>query len=226
MSLSKAAPACAMTYDLFGGSPLDEPEQLGEQAWVYRGLALPVVDALCRAIAEVTAASAFRHLLTPGGYRMSVAMTNCGRVGWVSDRSGYRYSPTDPLSRQPWPNMPECFAQLAHRAAAQAGFEAYEPDACLINRYLPGTRLSLHQDKDENDAIAPIVSVSLGMTATFLFGGLKRQHKSQRVPVYHGDVAVWGGGDRLRFHGVLPLKDQPHPQLGSQRLNLTFRKVF
>lgn len=215
-----------MTYDLFGGAPLHEPEQLGEQAWVYRGLALPVADALLAAIPAVEAVSAFRHLVTPGGFIMSVAMTNCGRVGWVSDRSGYRYSPTDPLSSAHWPAMPAGFVRLAQTAAAQAGFAAYDPDACLINRYLPGTRLSLHQDKDENDRSAPIVSVSLGMTATFLFGGLQRRDKCQRVPVYHGDVAVWGGVDRMRFHGVLALKDQPHPQLGSQRINLTFRKVF
>jgi alkylated DNA repair protein (DNA oxidative demethylase) len=156
---------------------------------------------------------------------MSLAMTNCGRLGWISDRRGYRYGELDPETGRPWPPMPAVFERLAQAAAAEAGYEGFVPDACLVNRYEPGTRLSLHQDKDERDYGAPIVSVSLGMPATFLFGGLARGDKAARVPLGHGDVVVWGGPDRLRYHGVLPLEDRPHALLGSRRINLTFRKA-
>lgn len=152
-------------------------------------------------------------------------MSNCGDFGWVSDRRGYRYARLDPQTGQPWPVLPPCFLQVARDAAAAAGFDDYRPDACLINRYAPGTRLSLHQDRDEDDRVAPIVSVSLGLPATFLFGGLARGDKPVRVPLLHGDVVVWGGVDRMRFHGVLPVMPGRHPQLGAQRINLTFRKV-
>jgi alkylated DNA repair protein (DNA oxidative demethylase) len=156
---------------------------------------------------------------------MSVAMTNCGAVGWVSDRTGYRYDPEDPINERPWPPMPAAFLDLAARAAARAGFDGFVPDACLINRYEPGTRLSLHQDRDERDTGAPIVSVSLGLPATFLFGGLQRGDPTRKVRVEHGDVAVWGGPARLAFHGVAPLPDGSHAILGRQRINLTFRKA-
>lgn len=215
-----------MTPDLF----LDQESQaaplaLGANACVLLGFALPCVAALLAAIAAIEREAPFRQMVVPGGARMSVAMTNAGRLGWTTDRSGYRYTAIDPESGRAWPAMPAVFAQLAHDAAAAAGFAGFEPDACLINRYLPGTRLSLHQDRNEHDMTAPIVSVSLGMAATFLFGGQKRNDKTARVPLHHGDVVVWGGADRLRFHGVLPLKDHPHPLLGSQRINLTFRKA-
>jgi len=164
-------------------------------------------------------------MITPGGYRMSVAMSNCGSTGWITDRSGYRYDSIDPESGRKWPSMPASFLHLAKAAAAEAGFEGFAPDACLINRYEVGARLSLHQDKDEADYSAPIVSVSLGLPATFLFGGLKRTDKTQRIPVIHGDVVVWGGPARLRFHGVLALKAGRHPLLGGYRINLTFRKA-
>jgi alkylated DNA repair protein (DNA oxidative demethylase) len=164
-------------------------------------------------------------MVTPGGYRMSVAMTNCGSLGWVSDRTGYRYSTIDPESGLPWPQMPDAFFRLATSAAAQAGFTQYVPDACLINRYAPGAKLSLHQDKDEKDFGQPIVSVSLGIPAVFLFGGLKRSDKPARVSLTHGDVVVWGGPDRLRYHGVLPLKESHHPVVGGYRVNLTIRKA-
>lgn len=200
-------------------------DDMGQQACVLRGFALPFVEALLPAIADVTARAPFRHMETPGGLKMSVALTNCGQLGWASDRRGYRYTRIDPGSGQPWPDMPEAFAQLATQAAQAAGFADFAPDACLVNRYEPGTRLSLHQDKDERDFNAPIVSVSLGMTATFLFGGHARSNKAVRTALYHGDVAVWGGVDRLRFHGVMPIKDEPHPLLGSQRINFTFRKA-
>jgi alkylated DNA repair protein (DNA oxidative demethylase) len=183
-------------------------------------------DALLAQIARVLAEAPWRRMVTPGGLTMSVAMTNCGTVGWVSDRSGYRYDPIDPASGRPWPAMPDAFAHLARRAAAAAGYPSFEPDACLVNRYEPGTRLSLHQDRDERDFSAPIVSVSLGLPATFLFGGAARADRPQRIALAHGDVVVWGGVARLAFHGVAPLKDGQHPLLGRQRINLTFRKAL
>ncbi|RYF53932.1 MAG: alpha-ketoglutarate-dependent dioxygenase AlkB, partial [Comamonadaceae bacterium] len=101
----------------------------------------------------------------------------------------------------------------------------FVPDACLINRYAPGTRLSLHQDRDERDLQAPIVSVSLGLPATFLWGGHDRAEKAMHVPLAHGDVVVWGGADRLRLHGVAPVSQGVHPLTGPWRINLTFRKA-
>ena len=216
-----------MNLDLF--SPLDAPqpprESLAAGAQILRRFALPYATALLSEVEAIAAASPFRHLITPGGYRMSVAMTNCGPLGWVSDRSGYRYSPTDPLSGQPWPPMPEVFSKLALSAAAESGFPAFSPDACLINRYEPGAKLSLHRDADEEDFSQPIVSVSLGIPAVFLFGGLKRCDKTRRIQLLHGDVVVWGGPDRLRYHGVTPLKPAEHPLLGPLRINLTFRSA-
>lgn len=215
-----------MTLDLFSDAELPRgTEAIGPGAFVLRGFALPFVNDLLPALHEVERRAAFRHLVTPGGLAMSVAMTNCGRLGWISDRRGYRYAELDPQTGRPWPPMPAVFERLAQASAAEAGFGGFEPDACLINRYKPGTRLSLHQDKDERDYGAPIVSVSLGMPATFLFGGLARGDKAARIPLVHGDVVVWGGPDRLRYHGVLPLEDRPHPLLGSRRINLTFRKA-
>jgi alkylated DNA repair protein (DNA oxidative demethylase) len=207
----------------------DEPAQwgvvrIGPQAVVLRGFALPHAAELLAALAEVERQAAPRHMVTPGGLAMSVATTSCGAWGWVSDRRGYRYSAHDPLSEKPWPAMPASFAALARAAAAAAGFDGFVPDACLVNHYAPGAKLSLHQDKDERDLAAPIVSVSLGMPAVFLFGGLARGDRAARVPLVHGDVVVWGGVDRLRFHGVLPLKEAPHEVLGNERVNLTLRK--
>lgn len=213
------------TLDLFADEPPMGIEPIGPQSVVLRGHALPHAAPLLAAVDGVMAQAPLRHLVTPGGFTMSVAMTNCGALGWTSDWRGYRYSAIDPVSGQPWPAMPAVFAQLAGEAAAAAGFEGFAPDACLINQYLPGSRLSLHQDRDERDLVAPIVSVSLGMPATFLFGGLARADKTARVLLRHGDVVVWGGVDRLRHHGVLPLKDQPHPLLGGRRINLTFREA-
>lgn len=211
--------------DLFAAQSLGTRTLLGSQACVLHGFSLPVVDVLLDDIEHIQRDAPFRHLVTPGGHTMQVAMTNCGSFGWCSDRRGYRYDPRDPDSRQPWPSMSQAFLQLAADAADAAGFPDYVPDACLINRYTPGTRLTLHQDRDEDDRIAPIVSVSLGLPATFLFGGFARGDKSVRVPLAHGDVVVWGGVDRMRFHGVLPVKDGAHELLGAQRINLTFRKV-
>ena len=193
---------------------------------LLRGFARPTEADLMAALRDVVAEAPFRHMVTPGGHRMSVAMTNCGGKGWVADQRGYRYDTTDPETGKPWPVMPACFRDLARRAAAQAGFDGFAPQACLVNRYEPGAKLSLHQDKDELDLRAPIVSVSLGLPATFLFGGLSRSDKTCRFRLEHGDIAVWGGPARLAFHGVAPLADGEHPQLGRQRLNLTFRKVL
>jgi alkylated DNA repair protein (DNA oxidative demethylase) len=182
-------------------------------------------QALLEAISTVIAHSPWRHMQTPGGKTMLVAMSNCGNYGWVSDNAGYRYATIDPLTKKPWLNMPSVFLDLATQAAQQAGFNWFIPDACLLNRYDVDTRLSLHQDKDEQDFAAPIVSVSLGLPATFLLGGLKRSDKTHHLRLTHGDVLVWGGEDRLRFHGVLPLESGNHQLLGAHRLNLTFRKA-
>ncbi len=216
-----------MTMDLFDGIIESEPRdvQLAPGAMQLAGFARPAEAVLIEAVTAIVARAPFRHLVTPGGHRMSVAMTNCGRVGWVSDRTGYRYDAIDPDTGQAWPSMPGPFADLALRAAAKAGFDDFRPDACLINRYEPGAKLSLHQDKDELDFNAPIVSVSLGLPATFLFGGLNRGDKTARSRLAHGDVVVWGGPARLAYHGVMPLADGDHPLLGSQRINLTFRKT-
>ena len=198
---------------------------LGPGATVLREFAIPQETSLVSAIEDVVIGAPFRHMITPGGYRMSVAMTNCGSLGWVSDRAGYRYDPIDPESGLSWPEMPKSFLKLATGAAERAGYTCYTPDACLVNRYEPGTKLTLHQDKDERDFDQPIVSVSLGLPAVFLFGGLRRADKVIRVNVNHGDIVVWGGPARLRYHGVLPIKSGRHPLLGTHRINLTFRKA-
>jgi|SRR5215469_15866729 len=200
-------------------------EPLATGATILRKFAARDETAILDAIHEVVAKSPFRQMVTPGGYRMSVAMTNCGALGWVTDRSGYRYDAIDPVTTKPWPAMPEALFLLATTAATEAGFAKFIPDACLINRYETGARLSLHQDKDEKDFTQPIVSVSLGIPATFLFGGLKRADKTVRIRLTHGDVVVWGGPDRLRFHGVLALKEDHHSLVGDHRINLTFRKA-
>jgi alkylated DNA repair protein (DNA oxidative demethylase) len=204
-----------------------EPEQqpLGPGAVVLRSFAAADETELASALSEVTAQAPFRNMITPGGYRMSVSMTNCGPLGWVSDRQGYRYDAKDPVSGLLWPAMPEAFLKLATRAAQEVGFADFHPDACLINRYEPGAKLSLHQDKDEQDFTQPIVSVSLGLPAVFLFGALHRADKTIRVPLAHCDVVVWGGPSRLRYHGIAPLKEGHHPLFGPYRINLTFRKA-
>ena len=200
-------------------------QELAEGATILRGFALPDETPIVAALREITSAAPFRNMVTPGGYRMSVAMTNCGALGWISDRIGYRYQPIDPESGETWPAMPPVFSSLAARAATEAGYPEFRPDGCLINQYEPGAKLSLHQDKDERDFAQPIVSVSLGIPAVFLFGGLKRSDKTQRIPLTHGDVVVWGGPSRLRYHGVLSLKEDVHSLFGNRRVNLTFRKA-
>jgi len=179
---------------------------------------VPLVEA-------IAAAAPFRHLETPGGKRMSVAMTNCGALGWVSDRRGYRYEPLDPDSGEPWPTMPPRLMAIARETAAEAGFEGFEPDVCLINRYAPGTRLTAHQDRDECDFAHPIVSVSLGLPATFLIYGEKRGGRPQHLALESGDVVVFGGPARRWYHGVRDLADGEHPLTGRLRYNLTFRRA-
>ncbi len=201
-------------------------ESLEDGAVLLRAFATSEAAQLIEGVTRIAQQAAFRHLVVPGGHTMSVAMTNCGRVGWVSDRTGYRYDPLDPDTGKPWPATPPVFLDLAVRAAADAGFADYDPDACLINRYVAGAKLSLHQDRDEKDPWAPIVSVSLGLPATFLWGGKRRADPVRRLRLESGDVVVWGGPARFVYHGVAPLKNGEHPLTGSARINLTFRKVF
>jgi alkylated DNA repair protein (DNA oxidative demethylase) len=208
---SDAAPAC---------------EAIAEGAVLLRGFATDVGPRLMDDLAKIVEIAPFRHMVTPGGFRMSVAMTNCGNAGWVSDAKGYRYDAGDPVTGMAWPSMPESFRQLATDAAQEAGYEHFEADACLINRYEPGARLTLHQDRNEQDYSAPIVSVSMGLPAVFLFGGASRKDRPRRMRLESGDVVVWGGATRLAYHGIAPLKDGEHPLTGRCRINLTFRKAL
>lgn len=217
----------SMTMDLFD-NPNDGKqwqEQIASGAIVLHGFVQSEDTMLLAELENILSIAPFRHMITPGGFRMSVAMTNCGSLGWVTDKTGYRYDCVDPLSGLPWPQMPASFLKLAANAAAQAGFYEFIPDACLINRYEPGTKLSLHQDKDEKNFAEPVVSVSLGIPAIFLFGGFNRSEKPQRVHLAHGDVIVWGGPSRLRYHGIMPIKEGYHSLVGKYRLNFTFRKA-
>ena len=213
-----------MTADLFQAMPRDLP--LADGAVLLGRFAEPLDKRLLAVIERVAAAAPFRHMVTPGGYRMSVAMTNCGKAGWITDRAGYRYEPIDPERGEKWPAMPRVLSDLAVRAAKAGGFDGFAPDSCLINCYAPGTRLSLHQDRNERDFDAPIVSVSLGLPAVFLFGGQRRSDRPQRVALAHGDVVVWGGPARMAFHGVMPLADGEHVLTGRRRLNLTLRRAL
>ncbi|MBV8535826.1 MAG: DNA oxidative demethylase AlkB [Alphaproteobacteria bacterium] len=216
----------AARRDLFGDESRPAVEPMAEGAVLLRGFAAAEASRLVTAVNRIAAAAPFRHMVTPGGFTMSVAMTNCGQAGWVTDRSGYRYDPVDPASGQQWPKMPAPFRQLAARAAAAAGFGGFAPDSCLINRYVPGARLTLHQDRNERDFANPIVSVSLGLPATFLFGGAKRADRPKRWRLESGDVAVWGGPARLAFHGIDVLAEGEHGLTGRARFNLTFRRAL
>jgi DNA oxidative demethylase len=211
------------TAELFPGAPI---ETIVPGALLLRGFIRDDAKAVLQAIERIAAASPFRNMVTPGGFTMSVAMTNCGKAGWITDRRGYRYAAIDPLTEKPWPAMPELFADLATRAAATAGFADFAPDACLVNRYEPGARMSLHQDKDERDFTQPIVSVSLGLPATFLFGGEKRSDRPKRLRLESGDVVVWGGPARMAFHGIDPLSQSVDALTGARRYNLTLRKAL
>ena len=206
--------------------PSPAVERLSEAAVVLRRFAKDMAAELVAKVDAITATAPFRNMITPGGFRMSVGMTNCGRAGWVTDRRGYRYEPVDPITGTPWPTIPDSFRGLAASAAAAAGYPDFEPDACLINLYEPGTRLSLHRDENERDLTAPIVSVSLGLPAVFLFGGNRRSDRPRRILLESGDIVVWGGSDRLVYHGVAPLPDGDDPLTGNRRINLTFRKAL
>jgi alkylated DNA repair protein (DNA oxidative demethylase) len=206
--------------------PAPAVERLSEAAVVLRGFASTISAGLVTEVNGITAVAPFRNMMTPGGFRMSVGMTNCGRAGWVTDRKGYRYEQFDPMTGAPWPAMPKAFRLLAESAAAAAGYPGFEPDACLMNLYEPGTRLSLHRDENERDLTAPIVSVSLGLPAIFLFGGNRRGDRPRRIPLQSGDVVVWGGADRLVYHGVAPVEEGEDRLTGNRRFNLTFRKAL
>ncbi len=214
--------------DLFDDLPLAAHElrtAMAPGAVLLRGLGRADDVAMLAAAQTVIAQAPLRPMQTPGGHTMSIQISRCGSMGWVSEPGGYRYAASNPQTRQPWPAIPPGLVDFAVRAAAEAGYPGFVPDSCLINQYLPGNKLGLHQDRDERDLRAPVVSLSLGLTATFLFGGLQRTGKTQRYRLAHGDVVVWGGPSRLAFHGVLPVADGHHPLLGRRRINLTFRKV-
>ena len=202
---------------------------LAPGAVLMRGFALDGDVELLQAVESVLAQAPPRHWQTPGGGTMSVATTRCGPVGWVPDESdgdgGGHYVAQHPRTGQPWPAMPACLMDFALCAANEAGYPQFVPDSCLINHYVPGAKLGLHQDKYEIDLHAPIVSLSLGLPAVFLFGGFARSDRTQRYRLVHGDVVVWGGPSRLRFHGVLPVADGTHALVGRRRLNVTFRKI-
>lgn len=211
--------------DLFSDIANEESLAMGPSAFVLPGFALDQESVLIEGLASLQQQTSFRHMVTPNGFTMSLALINCGTLGWTSSRFGYRYMSIDPVTGKPWPAIPEGFVEIASEAARAAGFDHFEPNACVINRYLPGAKLSLHQDKHERDMRHPVVTLSLGMTATFLFGGMERGDPTRRVELHHGDAAVWGREDRLRYHGVMPLGDLKHPVMGNQRFSITFRKA-
>ena len=214
--------------DLFAEQDLQQPasvERISDQAFALRGFALPKAKELLAALDSVLLQAPLRQMQTPGGYTMSARLSSCGALGWTTDRDGYHYSPLDPLSARPWPAMPGVFLALAAAAASSAGFSGFVPDSCLINAYAPGAKMSLHQDKNERCHTAPIVSISLGLPAIFQFGGFERSDPTQRIALFHGDIMVWGGVDRLRYHGVMPIKPGHHSLLGEQRINITLRQA-
>ena len=214
--------------DLFAEQDLQQParvERISDQAFALRGFALPKAKELLAVLDSVLLQAPLRQMQTPGGYTMSARLSSCGALGWTTDRDGYHYSPLDPLSARPWPAMPGVFLALAAAAASSAGFSGFVPDSCLINAYAPGAKMSLHQDKNERCHTAPIVSISLGLPAIFQFGGFERSDPTQRIALFHGDIMVWGGVDRLRYHGVMPIKPGHHSLLGEQRINITLRQA-
>jgi DNA oxidative demethylase len=204
--------------------PLSQPTSipLGPGICLLPGRAGPGILAAAQG---VLAAQPPRAMTTPWGKKMSVAMTNCGPLGWVTDAGGYRYAAGDPQTGQPWPAMPDVLRRLAAEAASEAGYGGFEPEACLINLYGPAARMGLHQDRDERDFGRPIVSVSLGRSALFRIGGTRRADPTRAVTLDHGDIIVFGGVSRLIFHGVDRLTGPAHDELGDSRINLTFRRV-
>lgn len=223
---SKSNTAADTLGDLLSALPRAGVERISEGAALLHGFALDEASGFMAAVEEIAAAAPFRHMVTPGGYEMSVAMTNCGEAGWITDRRGYRYGALDPVTQRPWPPMPGMFFSLAVRAAAAAGFAGFAPDACLVNRYVPGAKLSLHQDRNERDFAQPIVSVSLGLPAVFLFGGARRADRPRRIRLESGDVVVWGGPARMAFHGIDTVAEGEDSLAGRCRINLTFRKAL
>ncbi len=216
-----------MTRNLFEDEVGEtKPEKIGEGAILLRGFALREAAEIQAELKKVAAKAKPRKMQTPGGHYMSVAMTNCGEAGWTTDRKGYQYAKVDPETGRLWPEIPEVMMRLAARAAETAGYPDFEPDSCLINYYEPASKMGLHQDKNEEDYSQPIVSVSLGISATFLFGGLKRTDPTRKIKLEHGDVVVWGGRSRMVYHGIAPLKAGEHPETGALRINLTFRKAL
>ncbi|APZ43539.1 DNA oxidative demethylase AlkB [Acidihalobacter ferrooxydans] len=216
----------SLPVDLLADAGIDETRiAIAPGAVLLRKFAEHMATPMLAAIGQVITQAPMRHMYTPGGRRMSVAMSNCGTYGWVTDQRGYRYTRTDPVSGKAWPPMPDVFREMARKAAEQAGYSDFNPDACLINRYMPGSRMALHQDKDEHDFSAPIVSMSFGLDATFLFGGPRRTDRPQRIPLGHGDVLVWGGPSRLHYHGITPLASGNHALTGDRRINLTLRRA-
>lgn len=213
--------------DLFQHSDLQETGRitLARDAYLYPRHAAELMDDFETTLANILAHAPFRQMMTPGGRTMSVSMTNCGPLGWISDARGYRYEACDPVSGKHWPALPPAWHAFAVAMAEKSGFSGFSPDACLINRYQPGTKLSLHQDKDEISKTQPIVSISLGLQARFQFGGLRRKDPVAVHDLHHTDVVVWGGISRFCYHGILPLKAGYHAELGATRINLTFRQV-
>ncbi|MBO0711842.1 MAG: DNA oxidative demethylase AlkB [Acetobacteraceae bacterium] len=205
-------------------APRPSREVLDEGALLLRGYAAASAAALIGTVDAIARLAPFRRMQTPRG-QMSVAMTACGELGWVSEKGGYRYSADDPLTGRAWPAMPALFATLAAKAAADAGFGSFVPDSTLINEYVPGTKLSLHQDKEERDPVHPVVSVSLGLPGVFAWGGLTRRSPVRRYELLNGDVVVFGGPSRLVYHGVERVADGVHPLTGRRRINLTFRRA-
>ncbi len=218
-----------MTQDLFQTANNGESwqENIRDDVVVLRQYANKQAAEILKEVELITAVAPFRKMKTPSGLSMSAELTSCGKYGWISDQQGYRYSKSDPLNNNAWPKLPELFFKFGREAAKKAGFSDFKPDVCMINRYAPASKMSLHQDRNERDFSekAPIVSLSLGVPANFYFGGLERSDPTIKIPLIHGDVVVWGGKSRLCFHGVGVIKDDYHPMLGNFRINLTFRKV-
>ena len=217
-----------MMDDLFQDQPPDLPERqaLGPESWLLRHTLQTTACHLMADIHTLTATHPFQHMVTRGGHTMSVATSSYGSYGWVSDaQKGYRYASSNIETGQPWPPIPAHWLALATALAEKAGFNGFHPDSALINRYAVGARMGLHQDRDEATLAWPIVSLSLGLPARFMFGGKQRQAPVKDFTLLHGDVVVWGGADRLRFHGIRPLKAGHHSLTGPYRYNITFRRV-